>query len=209
MTRVLVIYYSRYGHIRQLAQAQAEGARVVPGTQVDVRRVPDIVDLEKRRRAGFLMDETPEVQAETLADYDALIFGSPTCFGNVAAEMKFFIDRCSFLWSRHALVGKVAGAFTSTGSQHGGHEQTLLALHTSFLHFGMVIAGLPYTFEGQSKMDEIVGGAPYGAGTITSADGSRQPGESELDGARYQGQYIATLASKLAATEPMLTELVS
>lgn len=200
MTRVLVLYYSSYGHVRALALAEAEGARSVPGTHVDVRRVPETVPEAIRQKAGFAVDNTPEAAPADLAAYDAIIFGTPTRFGLMAGQMKSFLDQAGGLWARNALVGKVAAVFTSTGSQHGGHEATLLSSQIALQHFGMLIAGMPYSFAGQTTGDGIIGGAPYGAGTIAGADGSRVPTETDLAGARFQGAHVARIAGRLAGT---------
>ena len=199
MTRVLVLYYSSYGHIRSLAEAEAEGARSLPGVQADLRRVPETVPAAVRQAAGQVADDTPEARVEELPDYDAIILGTPTRFGNMAAQMKQFIDQAGGLWATNALVGKVGAVFTSTGSQHGGHEAAASVIQVPLLHFGMLIAGLPYTFAGQTRHDEIVGGSPYGAGTVAGGDGSRQPSETELAGARFQGRHVAEIAAHLAA----------
>lgn len=199
MTRILVLYYSSYGHVRALAQAEAEGARGVAGTQVDLRRVPETVPDDIRARAGFLADDTPVATPADLERYDAIILGTPTLFGMMAGQMKSFLDQAGGLWARNALVGKVAAVFASTGSQHGGHEATLLTTQVPLQHFGMLIVGMPYTFAGQKTADEIVGGAPYGAGTIAGADGSRLPNATELAGARFQGAHVAGIAARLAA----------
>ena len=198
MTRVLVVYYSSYGHVRALAQAEAEGARSVPGTHVDLRRVPETVPEDIRLKAGFATDDTPVAAPSDLEAYDAIIFGTPTLFGMMAGQMKSFLDQAGGMWARNALVGKVAAVFTSTGSQHGGHEAAVLTFHVPLLHFGMLVAGMPYTFPGQMRTDEIVGGSPYGAGTIAGADGSRTPSETDLAGARFQGAHVARIAARLA-----------
>lgn len=201
MTRILVLYYSSYGHVRDLAQAEAEGARSVAGTLVDIRRIPETVPIEVRRNAGYVEDETPEAAPSDLADYDAIIFGTPTRFGMMAGQVKQFLDQAGGLWAQNALVGKVAAVFASTGSQHGGHEATLLSTHIPLMHFGMLIAGLPYAFSGQTSRDGIIGGAPYGAGTIAGADGALMPTEIDLAGARFQGRHVAEIAVRLAATD--------
>lgn len=198
MARILVLYYSCYGHVRTLAHAQAEGALGVPGTRVDLRRVPETVPSTVRKSAGFQIDDTPEIAVAELAHYDALILGTPTHFGTMAGAVKQFIDQAGGLWARNALAGKVGAVFTSTGSQHGGHEMTLLSTLVPLLHFGMVIVGLPYTYAGQTASDEVVGGAPYGAGTIAGADGSRKPSSADLAGARFQGRHVARIATALA-----------
>lgn len=202
MTKVLVLYYSSYGHIRQMAEAEAQGARSVPGVQVDIRRVPETVPAHIREQAGFAADDTPEAQVADLPGYDAIIIGTPTRFGTMAAQVKQFLDMAGGLWAQNALVGKVGAVFTSTGSQHGGHEAAVLSTHLPLLHFGMVVAGLPYSFAGQTRMDEIVGGSPYGAGTIAGGDGARRPSETELEGARFQGRHVARIAARLAASQP-------
>ncbi|WP_068112010.1 NAD(P)H:quinone oxidoreductase [Tropicimonas marinistellae] len=202
MPRILVLYYSSYGHVRALAHAEAEGARSVPGAIVDLRRVPETVPEPVRQNAGYVADDTPEAAPADLAAYDAIIFGTPTRFGMMAGQMKQFLDQAGGLWAKNALVGKVAAVFASTGSQHGGHEATLLSTQIPLQHFGMLIAGLPYTFGGQTTRDGIVGGAPYGAGTIAGADGALQPTETDLAGARFQGAHVARLAARLAAAEP-------
>lgn len=206
MTKVLVLYYSSYGHIRQMAEAEADGARSVPGVEVDLRRVPETVPAEIRAQAGFVEDDTPEARVSDLPDYDAIIIGTPTRFGNMAAQMKQFFDMAGGLWAQNALVGKVGGVFTSTGSQHGGHEAAVLSTQLPLMHFGMLVTGLPYTFEGQTRMDEIVGGSPYGAGTVAGGDGSRQPSATELDGARFQGRHVAQIAARLASAPALETE---
>ena len=195
MTKVLVLYYSAYGHIAAMADAVADGAREA-GADVAVRRVPDLAP-----DADPGPDAAPVASVRELADYDAIIFGTPTRFGNMAAEIKHFLDQCGGLWVRDALVGRVGSVFTSSESQHGGQEHTLLSMQASLMHLGMVIAGLPYTFKGQTRMDEITGGSPYGATTLAgSADGKgRMPSANERDGARFQGRHIAEIAAALAA----------
>ncbi|WP_046866956.1 NAD(P)H:quinone oxidoreductase [Microvirga massiliensis] len=197
MTKVLVLYYSAYGHIAAMAAAAADGAGEA-GASVTVRRVPELTDAAVT--AGHPADDTPAASVSELVDYDAIIFGTPTRFGNMASPMKDFLDRCGGLWARNALVGRVGSAFTSSESQHGGQEHTLLSLHASLMHLGMVVVGLPYTFKGQTRMDEITGGSPYGATTLAvKDDGSyRPPSTNELDGARFQGHYVAEIAASLA-----------
>jgi len=204
-TRILVLYYSAYGHIRAMAEAEAEGAASVPGTTVDIRRVPETIPEAARKAAGLLADDTPVGQVSDLPLYDAIIFGTPTRFGGMASQMKQFIDMAGGLWARNALVGKVGAVFTSTGAQHGGHEAAVLSTQLPLQHFGMMIVGLPYTFTGQTRMDQVVGGSPYGAGTIAGGDGSRQPSATELEGARFQGRHVALIAARLAAS-PALEE---
>lgn len=199
MARILVLYYSSYGHVRTMAQAVAEGAARVPGAVVDIKRVPETVPEAVRRNAGFIEDDAPEAQPSDLADYDGIIFGTPTRFGLMAGQMKQFLDQAGGIWARNALVGKVGAVFASTGSQHGGHEATLLSTQIVLQHFGMLIAGLPYSFAGQTSSDRIIGGAPYGAGTIAGSDGSLSPNEVELEGARFLGAHVAGLATQLSA----------
>jgi len=200
MTKVLVLYYSSYGHIEAMAAAVAEGAAGVPGTEVSVKRVPELVSDEVAKGAGMKLDQSaPIATPDELADYDAIIFGTPTRFGNMAAQMRNFLDQTGGLWFTKALVGKVGSVFVSTASQHGGQETTITSFHTTLLHHGMVIVGLPYTFAGNSEMGEISGGTPYGASTLAGNDGSRMPSENELAGARFQGAHVAQIAAKLAA----------
>jgi NAD(P)H dehydrogenase (quinone) len=197
MSKVLVLYYSTYGHLETMAQAVAEGARAA-GATVDVKRVPETVPLEVARAAHFKLDQAAPVAAVAdLEQYDAIIVGAPTRFGRVCSQMASFLDQAGGLWARGALNGKVGGAFTSTATQHGGQEQTLFSLITNLLHFGLVIVGLPYSFQGQMALDEVVGGSPYGATTIAGGQGQRQPSAIELDGARFQGRLIAETANKL------------
>ncbi|MBA4043697.1 MAG: NAD(P)H:quinone oxidoreductase [Erythrobacter sp.] len=200
MTKVLVLYYSSYGHIEAMAAAVAEGAASVPGTEVFVKRVAELVADEVAKSAGMKLDQSaPIATPAELADYDAIIFGTPTRFGNMAAQMRNFLDQTGGLWFTKALVGKVGSVFVSTASQHGGQETTITSFHTTLLHHGMVIVGLPYTFAGNSEMNEISGGTPYGASTLAGNDGSRMPSENELAGARFQGAHVAQIAAKLAA----------
>lgn len=198
MTKILVLYYSSWGHVEQMAEAVAEGARKVPGAEVTIKRVPELVPDEVAKAAHYKLDQkAPIAQPAELADYDAVIFGTPTRYGNMAAQMKNFLDQTGGLWVKGALVGKVGSVFASTATQHGGQETTITSFHTVLLHQGMVIVGLPYAFQGQMIMTEITGGSPYGASTMASGDGSRQPTENELAGARYQGEHVAKIASKL------------
>jgi NAD(P)H dehydrogenase (quinone) len=197
MSKVLVLYYSTYGHIETMAYAVAEGARET-GARVDVKRVPETVPEEVARGAYFKLDQAaPIATIQELADYDAIIVGAGTRFGRISAQMAAFLDQAGGLWQRGALHGKVGGAFTSTGTQHGGQETTLFSMITNLLHFGMVIVGLDYGHAGQMTLDEITGGSPYGATTIAGGDGSRQPTANELQGARYQGRKVAEVANKL------------
>ena len=200
MTKVLVLYYSSYGHIEAMAAAVAEGAASVPGTEVSVKRVPELVPETVAAASGMKTDQSaPIATPDELAEYDAIVFGTPTRFGNMAAQMRNFLDQTGGLWFTKALVGKVGSVFVSTASQHGGQETTITSFHTTLLHHGMVIVGLPYTFEGNSMMGEISGGTPYGASTLAGNDGSRMPSENELAGARFQGAHVAAIAAKLAA----------
>ncbi|QJE73320.1 NAD(P)H:quinone oxidoreductase [Aerophototrophica crusticola] len=200
MSKVLVLYYSSYGHIETMAKAVAEGARSVPGTEVSVKRVPELVPPEVAKQAGIKLDqEAPVATVAELADYDAIVIGTPTRYGRMASQMANFLDQTGGLWARGALNGKVGSAFTSTASQHGGQETTLFSVITNMLHFGMVIVGLPYSFQGQMGVDEVKGGSPYGASTIADGNGSRQPSAVELDAARFQGALVAKTAAKLAA----------
>ncbi|HKY80379.1 MAG TPA: NAD(P)H:quinone oxidoreductase [Sphingobium sp.] len=197
MAKVLVLYYSSYGHIESMAKAIAEGASSA-GAHVDIKRVPETAPEEVARKAGFKLDQAaPVATVAELADYDAIIIGTGTRFGRMSSQMAAFLDQAGGLWLSGALNGKVGGAFTSTASQHGGQETTLFSIITNLLHFGMVIVGLDYGFTEQMGVDKVRGGAPYGATTIAGGDGSRQPGEEELDGARYQGRRIAETAIKL------------
>ena len=197
MAKVLVLYYSSYGHIETMANAVAEGA-CAAGATVDVRRVPETVLLEVAQRAHFKLDQAaPLADIATLADYDAIVIGTGTRFGRIASQMAAFLDQAGGLWARGALHGKVGGAFASSATQHGGQETTLFSIITNLLHFGMVIVGLPYSHAGQMTLNEIVGGAPYGATTVAGGDGSRQPSAIELAGARHQGELIARAAAKL------------
>jgi NAD(P)H dehydrogenase (quinone) len=199
MTKVLVLYYSSYGHIERMAQAVAEGARE-GGAQVTIKRVPELVPEELAKKSGYKLDQpAPVAKPEELAEYDAVIFGSGTRFGVVTSQMRNFLDQTGPLWMSGALVGKVGSAFTSSATQHGGQESTILTLIPTLLHHGMVVVGLPYAFAGQMGLEEIKGGSPYGASTITGGDGSRMPSEVELAGARYQGKHVAQIAAKLAA----------
>ncbi|MDQ0345931.1 NAD(P)H:quinone oxidoreductase [Ancylobacter vacuolatus] len=198
MAKVLVLYYSTYGHIEAMAEAIAEGAREA-GADVAVKRVPETVPEEVAKAGHFKLDhKAPIATVDELKDYDAIIFGAPTRFGTVASQMRSFIDQTGGLWFTGALVGKVGSVFTSSATQHGGQESTILGFVPTLLHHGMVVVGLPYAFQGQMGVDEIKGGSPYGAATITDGDGSRQPSEVELAGARFQGKHVATIAGKLA-----------
>jgi len=198
MAKVLVLYYSSYGHIERMAEEVAAGVRDA-GSTATIKRAPETVPEELARKSGFKLDQkAPVAKVEELADYDAVIFGTPTRFGNMAGQMKNFLDQAGGLWMRGALVGKVGGVFTSSATQHGGQESTILTFHPVLLHLGFVIVGLPYAFQGQMGHAEVMGNSPYGASTIAGGDGSRRPSKIELEGARWQGRHIAEIASKLA-----------
>ena len=197
MPKILVLYYSSYGHIETMAHAIAEGARSA-GADVDIKRVPETVSEAVARKAHYKLDQkAPVATIAELEHYDAIIVGTGTRFGRISSQMAAFLDQGGGLWARGALNGKVGGAFTSTGTQHGGQETTLFSIITNLLHFGMTIVGLDYGHAGQRHDKDIVGGAPYGATTVAGPDGSRQPSEIDLDGARYQGRRIAEVAAKL------------
>jgi len=198
MARILVLYHSAYGHVERMAQAVAEGARSVSGCEVAVKRVPELVPEDVARKAGMKLDQkAPIAGVQELADYDAIIFGTPTRFGNMTAQMRNFLDQTGGLWAKGALIGKVASVFASTATQHGGQETTITSFHCTLLHQGMIIVGLPYSFAGLTQMDEISGGTPYGATTLAKSDGSRQPSAIELEGARYQGRHVAEITARL------------
>ncbi len=200
MAKVLVLYYSMYGHIERMAEAVAEGAREA-GAQVALKRVPELVPEAVARAAGARLDQpAPVASPQELDQYDAIIVGAPTRYGRMAAQMANFWDQTGGLWARGALVGKVGSAFASTATQHGGQETTLMAIHTQLFHHGMVQVGLPYAARGQMRLDEITGGSPYGVTTIAGGDGKRMPSENELEMARYQGRHVAGIAARLAAT---------
>ncbi|MDB5511139.1 MAG: NAD(P)H:quinone oxidoreductase [Enterovirga sp.] len=198
MAKVLVLYYSSWGHVEQMAYAAAEGAKAA-GAEVVVKRVPELVPAEVAAAAHYKVDQpAPVATVDELPGYDAIIFGTPTRYGMMAAQMKQFLDQTGALWAQGKLVGKVGSVFASTATQHGGQETTITSFHTVLLHHGMVVVGLPYAFQGQMRMDEITGGSPYGASTLSAGDGSRQPSANELDGARFQGKHVAEIAAKLA-----------
>lgn len=201
--KVLIVYYSMYGHIHRMAQAVAEGAKEVAGAEVLLRRVPETLSEEILGKMGAIeaqksMADVPVCKVEELPTADAVIFGTPTRFGNMCGQMRQFLDATGGLWAKGALVGKVGSVFASSATQHGGQESTILSFHITLLHQGFVIVGLPYTFQGQMRIDEITGGSPYGASTIAGGQGERLPTENELASARYQGKHVATIASKLA-----------
>lgn len=198
MTKILVVYYSMYGHVETLAKAVADGAKQVQGTDVTVKRVPELMTKEQAEKAGAKLDQdAPLASPDELAEYDAIIFGTPTRYGNMCAQMRQFLDQTGGLWAKGKLIGKVGSVFTSTGSQHGGQETTLTSFHTNLFHFGMVVVGVPYSVPELTNMDEITGGTPYGASTLAGGDGSRQPTDNELVIARFQGEHVAKVASKL------------
>ena len=199
MARVLVLYYSMYGHIEAMAQAVAEGARDASASKVDIKRVPELVPDDVFRKSGGKAGQpAPVAQPGDLANYDAIIFGTPTRFGNMCAQMRNFLDQTGQLWLKGSLVGKVGSVFTSTATQHGGQETTLTSFHTTLIHHSMIIVGVPYTGSGLVYMDDITGGTPYGASTLTKGEGSRQPTANELKIARFQGRQVAEIAAKLA-----------
>jgi NAD(P)H dehydrogenase (quinone) len=201
MAKILIVYYSSYGHIEIMARAQAEGAARVPGTQVSVKRVPELCSPEVAAAAGFHVDQpAPIAEPGELANYDAILFGTPTRFGNMAAQMRNFLDQTGPLWARNALVGKVGSVFCSTASQHGGQETTLTSFHSTLLHHGMIIVGLPYSLKGLSTMREITGGTPYGATCVAgSGNESRMPSELELEMCRFQGEHVGRITSRLTS----------
>jgi NAD(P)H dehydrogenase (quinone) len=200
MTKVLVLYYSMYGHIETMANAVAEGARTVEGTEVTIKRVPDLVPEDVARKAGAKLDQpAPIATRDELPDYDAIIFGTPTRFGNMCAQMRNFLDQTGQLWLNGKLIGKVGSVFTSTATQHGGQETTITSFHSTLLHHGMIIVGVPYSCQEIMNMSEITGGSPYGASTLAGGDGRRQPSENELKIARFQGTHVAEVAKKQSA----------
>ncbi|HEX2574202.1 MAG TPA: NAD(P)H:quinone oxidoreductase [Polyangia bacterium] len=202
--KVLVVFYSMYGHIYKMAEAVAEGVRQVPGAEAMLRRVPETLPDDVLGKMGALepqksLAHIPVAKVDELAEADAIVFGTPTRFGNMCGQMRQFLDATGQLWLHGKLVGKVGSVFTSSATQHGGQESTILSFHTTLLHQGMVIVGLPYAFQGQMRTDELTGGSPYGASTITGGRGERMPSQNELDAARFQGQHVAAIAKKLAA----------
>jgi NAD(P)H dehydrogenase (quinone) len=204
MRKILVVYYSSYGHIEAMAHAQAEGAAKVPGAQVVVKRVAELAPADVCKASGFKLDQAaPLATPEELEQYDAIIFGTPTRFGNMAAQMRNFLDQTGALWMRGALVGKVGSVFCSTASQHGGQETTITSFHNTLMHHGMIIVGLPYTFKDLATMREVTGGTPYGASCVTgSGNELRMPTALELEMCRYQGEHVARIASRLAPPFP-------
>ena len=198
MIDILVLYHSVYGHIERMAQAEAEGAREVAGCEVVIKRVPELMSDDAVRQAGGKLDQAaPVASPDELGRYDAIIFGTPTRYGNMSGQMRNFLDQTGALWLSGALVGKVGSVFTSTATQHGGQESTILTFHPSLLHLGMVIVGLPYSEQRQMGLDEIKGGSPYGAATIAGSQGERSPSEQELGMARFQGRHVASIATRL------------
>ena len=198
MAKILVVYYSAYGHVETMAEAVAEGARQVAGTTVSLKRVAELVPEEVARKSGMKLEQkAPIATPQELADYDAIIFGTPTRFGNMAAQMRNFLDQTGSHWMSGALIGKVGSVFASTATQHGGQETTITSFHNTLLHQGMIIVGLPYSCQNLLTMSEITGGSPYGAATLTGTDGSRRPSENELIMARFQGRHVAEITAKL------------
>jgi NAD(P)H dehydrogenase (quinone) len=200
--KVLIVYYSTYGHVHKMAEAVAEGVREIEGAEAILRRVPETLPEEVLEKMGAVdaqqsMSKVPVCKVEELASADAVIFGTPTRFGNMCGQMRQFLDATGQLWATGALVGKVGSVFTSSATQHGGQESTILSFHITLLHHGFIVVGLPYTFQGQMRTDEITGGSPYGASTIAGGSGERMPSENELNAARFQGRHVATIASKL------------
>ncbi len=200
--KVLIVYYSTYGHIHKMAEAVAEGVGEIKGAEAVLRRVPETLTEEVLDKMGATeaqksFSHVPVCTVEELASADAIVFGTPTRFGNMCGQMRQFLDATGQLWMKGALVGKVGSVFTSSATQHGGQESTILSFHITLLHQGFVIVGLPYTFQGQMRIDEITGGSPYGASTIAGGTGERMPSENELDAARFQGKHVATIASKM------------
>jgi NAD(P)H dehydrogenase (quinone) len=200
--RILIVYYSMYGHVHRLAEAVAEGAKEIEGAEVEMRRVPETLSTEILVKMGALEAQksfahVPICTVDELASADAIIFGTPTRFGNMCGQMRQFLDATGQLWAKGKLVGKVGSVFTSSATQHGGQESTILSFHITLLHHGMIVVGLPYTFQGQMQIDEITGGSPYGVSTIAGGQGERMPSENELTGARFQGKHVAMIASKL------------
>ena len=200
--KMLIIYYSMYGHIRTMAEAAAAAALEIPGVEVALRRVPETLSDDILGKMGALdaakaQSEVPVITVDELAEADAVLFGTPTRFGNMTGQMRQFLDSTGGLWMKGSLVGKPGGVFTSSATQHGGQESTILSFHTYLLHQGMVVVGLPYSFQGQMRLDEVTGGSPYGASTIAGGDGSRQPSENDLEGVRFQAKHLAKIGLKL------------
>lgn len=200
MTKILVLYYSMYGHVERMAEAEAEGARAVAGVEVAVKRVPETIAEAAARAMGAKLEQKAAIATpDELGGYDAIIFGTPTRFGNMAGQMRNFLDQTGKLWMDGSLIGKVGSVFTSSATQHGGQETTITSFHTTLLHHGMIIVGVPYSCKGLTVMTEMSGGSPYGASTLAGGDGKRMPSENELEIARFQGKHIAEIARRLAA----------
>jgi NAD(P)H dehydrogenase (quinone) len=200
MTKILVLYYSTYGHVERMAEAVAKGVRSVPRTEVTIKRVPELMPRDVAERAHAKLDQAaPIATVDELPEYDAIIFGTPTRYGNMAGQMRNFLDQTGGLWTQGKLIGKVGSVFASTATQHGGQETTITSFHSTLLHLGMVIVGVPYSEQRLMTMTEISGGTPYGATTLAGSDGSRQPSENELAIAEFQGQHAARITAKLAA----------
>ncbi len=200
--KILIVYYSTYGHVHKMAQAIAEGVKQIDGAEAVLRRVPETLPTDVIKKMGATdaqksLSHVPVATVEELAEADAVIFGTPTRFGNMCGQMRQFLDATGQLWATGALVGKVGSVFTSSATQHGGQESTILSFHTTLFHHGFVVVGLPYAFQGQMRVDEITGGSPYGASTIAGGSGERMPSKNELDGARFQGRHVASIALKL------------
>jgi len=200
--KVLIVFYSTYGHIFKMAQAVAEGAKEVAGAEVHIRRIPETLAEEVLEKMGAVeaqktFSHVPVCAVDELAEADAIIFGTPTRFGNMCGQMRQFLDATGQLWANGSLIGKVGSVFASSATQHGGQESTILTFHVTLLHQGFVIVGLPYAFQGQMRIDEVSGGSPYGATTIAGGDGSRMPSENEIEAARFQGKHVASIAAKL------------
>lgn len=201
--KILIVFYSTYGHVYEMAKAVAEGAKQIPGAQVNIRQVPETLSDEILEKMGATgpkksFSHVPVCTVDELVTADAVIFGTPTRFGNMCGQMRQFLDATGQLWANGSLIGKVGSVFTSSATQHGGQESTILSFHITLLHHGFVVVGLPYSFQGQMRIDEITGGSPYGASTIAGGDGARMPSENELAGARFQGKHVAEITAKLA-----------
>lgn len=198
MAKILVLYYSMYGHIEQMAEAVSEGVKAVEGVEVTIKRVPELMPIEVAQKAGAKLDQkAPIATPQELANYDAIIFGTPTRFGNMTGQMRNFLDQTGGLWVKGSLVGKIGSVFASTGTQHGGQETTITSFHSTLLHQGMIIVGLPYSAAGLTNMNEITGGTPYGATTLAGSDNKRQVTENELELARFQGRHVAEISKRL------------
>ncbi|MFO7913938.1 MAG: NAD(P)H:quinone oxidoreductase [Desulfotignum sp.] len=201
--KILIVFYSTYGHVYEMAKAVAQGAEQIPGADVDIRQVPETLSADVLEKMGAVEAKkaffhVPVCTMEELEKADAVIFGTPTRFGNMCGQMRQFLDATGGQWANGSLIGKVGSVFVSTATQHGGQESTILSFHTTLLHHGFVVVGLPYAFQGQMRIDEVTGGSPYGASTIAGGDGARMPSENELAGARFQGKHVAKIAAKLA-----------